>query len=690
MTMNFFEHQDKARQNTKQLIGLFGAAVLCIILTIYLLAVVVFGGNPSSGSKAARRSGSYSRQYDGSPQPPMVQSRRLQLWNPQLLGMVALPTLLLIGGGSLYKIQRLRAGGAVIAQEMGGKLVTPDTTNPDEQRLLNVVEEMAIAAGISVPAVYVLEQERGINAFAAGFTPNDAVIGVTRGCLEVLSRDELQGVIGHEFSHILNGDMRLNLNLIGVLNGLLLIYISGRVLADLQGSVRDRDGKAVPIALFGLGLIVIGLIGVFFGRLIKAAVSRQREFLADASAVQFTRNPQGIAGALRKISQHSHQALVDSPYAEENSHMFFGSALRFAFLGEMFATHPSLGQRIRRIEGGARLFEEAPVATGTAIAADESGVMGLAGNLGGASEPSATPAAMLTTQRAVAPAGVVAQVGTVNPEHYAYAKALVAQLPEALQGALRSQQGAIAVVYSLFLDEPESAVRQKQLEWLQQVEVAERLDQVTQLSELVDGLDPACRLPLLDLTIPALRQCSAKECQHLFKVVQGLVRADGRWSLNEFTLQVVLWHRLQPCVKTDLTVPVKFATLEAVWTECMLLVSVLAQVGETRPEAIAYAFRTGAFRLPGANPQVVPAQPLACTVADLQKSLEKLRFAAPKVKQGLVDACAHTVLLDSVVNVQEADLLRAIAITLDSPLPPFLSVQQGGATGRAKSGRKAV
>lgn len=676
--MNFFEHQDQARQNTRQLIGLFVAAVLCIILTIYLLAVGLFGGSMGYTSKSSRRSGSYSRQYDSVSQSPTVQSsRRLQLWNPSLFGMVSLPTLLLIGGGSLYKVQRLRAGGSVIAQEMGGKLVTLETTDPAEQRLLNVVEEMAIAAGISVPAVYILEREQGINAFAAGFTPNDAVIGVTRGCVEVLSRDELQGVIGHEFSHILNGDMRLNLNLIGVLNGLLLIYILGRILSDLRGSVRDREGKDVPIALFGLGLILIGLIGLFFGRLIKAAVSRQREFLADASAVQFTRNPKGIAGALRKISQHSRQALVDSPYAEENSHMFFGSALRFSFLGDMFATHPPLSQRIRRIEGGASQWLREDVdQVGTAIAQAETGAMGLAGG---------SSAVNLGPQRRVNPAGVVAQVGTVDPEHYAYAKALVAQLPEVLQGALRSRREAIAVVYCLFLDAPGSEIRQKQLDWLQKVEVAELLELVTMLSLAVDQLDVGVRLPLLDLTVPALRQCSAQECQQLFKVVQGLVRADGCWALNEFTLQVVLWYRLQPCVQTDLTVPVKFKTVESVWGECMLLVSVLAQVGETRPEAIAYAFRTGAFRLSGANQQVVPAQPLACTVADLQRSLEKLRFAAPKVKQGIVDACAHTVLLDSVVTVQESDLLRAIAIVLDCPLPPFLSVQQGPRKGGAKS-----
>ncbi|WP_421656189.1 M48 family metallopeptidase [Leptothermofonsia sp. ETS-13] len=272
----------------------------------------------------------------------------LGLWHPGLFWTVAIPTVVVIGVGSLYKLMVLSQGGSIITQEMGGRLITPDTPNPAEYQLLNIVEEMAIASGISVPAVYVLDGEPGINAFAAGFTPNDAVIGVTRGCMEILTRDELQGVIGHEFSHILNGDMRLNLRLVGVLNGILLIYILGRLAIEVR-SGRDRNGNG--IALFGLALLIIGSVGLFFGRVIKAAVSRQREFLADASAVQFTRNPDGISAALRKIATHHSHSLVQSPYAEGNSHLFFGSALRFDLFGDLFATHPPLEERIHRLEG---------------------------------------------------------------------------------------------------------------------------------------------------------------------------------------------------------------------------------------------------------------------------------------------------------------------------------------------------
>ncbi|MBC7968722.1 MAG: M48 family metallopeptidase, partial [Verrucomicrobia bacterium] len=377
--MNFFEHQDQARNNTRKLIILFALSLLFITVTVYLAAVVTLSGS-FKGSKT--RSPRYpsiecSQPRSAAPEPsvtpnfndpaqrfkprdpnrlaispapvqvpctPVAQKAAFSWWHPSLFFTIGTGTVVLVGLGSLYKIQTLKAGGSVIAQEMGGRLLLAEMAHPEERQLLNVVEEMAIAAGISVPAVYVMDGEQGINAFAAGFTPNDAVIGVTRGTLEQLSRDELQGVIGHEFSHILNGDMRLNIRLIGVLHGLLLIYITGRIVIDWRP--RNKEGNAVLV--FGIALVVIGSFGLLCGRLIKSAISRQREFLADASAVQFTRNPAGIAGALDKIAQHHYSSLVKTPAAESNSHLFFGSALRFNYLEDLFATHPPLAQRIRR------------------------------------------------------------------------------------------------------------------------------------------------------------------------------------------------------------------------------------------------------------------------------------------------------------------------------------------------------
>ena len=282
--MDFFQQQDKAHRKTKWLVIYFAMAVVAMIAAIYVAVLLIF-----SGVQAHQERSDY-----GQEQP------QFSVWNPQIFFGVSIATLAIIGIGSLYKTSSLAAGGSAVSEMMGGRLLSPNTTDPDERKLLNVVEEMAIASGVPVPQVYVMDAEDGINAFAAGHKPGDATVTVTRGCMKLLSRDELQGVIGHEFSHILNGDMRLNLRLMGIIFGILCLAIIGRVLLQTsRGGGRGRGQN--PLPLLGLVLLLIGYIGVFFGRLIQAAVSRQREFLADASSVQFTRNPGGITGALKKI-----------------------------------------------------------------------------------------------------------------------------------------------------------------------------------------------------------------------------------------------------------------------------------------------------------------------------------------------------------------------------------------------------
>ena len=325
MFMDFFANQDKARKHTKVLVVYFVIAVACIIASVYLASLVIFYG-------------AQSQQQNGDSIPALV------LWKPKLFLYAMLGTLGVVIVGSLYKTAELAKGGSAVAESLGGRLLAPNSTNPDERKLRNVIEEMAIASGVPVPKIYVLDEDEGINAFAAGHAPGDAAIGVTRGCMTLLNRDELQGVIGHEFSHLLNGDMRLNLRVMGVIFGILCLAVIGRILLYSR-SRRDKN----PLMLLGLALIIIGAIGTFFGRLIQAAISRQREFLADASSVQFTRNPAGLSGALQKIGDVGSR--VESPHAGEASHMFFENAMGKAFLGVM-ATHPPLEERIRAIDPG--------------------------------------------------------------------------------------------------------------------------------------------------------------------------------------------------------------------------------------------------------------------------------------------------------------------------------------------------
>jgi Zn-dependent protease with chaperone function len=420
--MDFFEHQDKARKNTKVLVVYFVIAVVCIIASVYLACLLIFFGTQS-------------QQHPGAPIPEFV------LWDPQLFLTVVIGTLVIVIFGSLYKTAALAKGGSAVAEALGGRLLSPNTTHPDERKLCNVVEEMAIASGVPVPKIYVLDNEKGINAFAAGHALGDAAIGVTLGCMTLLSRDELQGVIAHEFSHILNGDMRLNLRLMGVIFGILCLTVIGRVLIYSRGG-RDRN----PLMLVGLALIVIGAIGVFFGRLIQAALSRQREFLADASAVQFTRNPEGLSGALQKIG--SAGSKVESAHAGEVSHMFFGNGLGKSFLGSL-ATHPPLEERIRIIDpswGGKfkkistkRKSSRKP-AKPTSSRSPFPTIPGIPGASNGDSG---------FATNAVLMGAVLPNLGNPTPLHLRYAQELRSSFSEKVQSAAHEPLDATALVYAM-------------------------------------------------------------------------------------------------------------------------------------------------------------------------------------------------------------------------------------------------
>ncbi|HZL13906.1 MAG TPA: M48 family metallopeptidase, partial [Verrucomicrobiae bacterium] len=333
--MDFFQQQDKARKKTKLLVFYFACAVILIITMVYFVGLLVF--------KPLQMQHTYIQNLNNDE----LQQISFSLWNPRVFIGSTLITLAIVSIGSAFKINQLAGGGGTVAETLGGRLVNSNTTDPNERKLLNVVEEMAIASGVPMPKVYVLDDERGINAFAAGHAPGDAAIGVTHGCVTLLSRDQLQGVIGHEFSHLLNGDMRLNIQLIGILFGILCIATIGRIFLYSRSGGGNNRNNAGPF--IGLGLILIGAIGVFFGRLIQAAVSRQREFLADASSVQFTRNPLGLSGALQKIGRYSFGSRMESEHAPDACHMFFGNGVRDP-LFTLMATHPPIEDRIHAID----------------------------------------------------------------------------------------------------------------------------------------------------------------------------------------------------------------------------------------------------------------------------------------------------------------------------------------------------
>lgn len=652
---NFFERQDEARRNTTKLIGLFALAVTSIVLGVYFAVVLFLGW--SGGT--------------------------IDLVRPQLAVVVLFGTLALVGGGSAIKILSLRDGGHVVAESLGGKKIDHDPDSLAERRLLNVVEEMAIASGVPVPPVYVLEED-SINAFAAGFTPDDAVIGVTRGCVELLDRDELQGVIAHEFSHILNEDMRINIRLIGLLHGILLVGITGRVLMQSVfyggGRSRNRDGGKGRLALLALGfaLLVIGLAGFFCGRLIKASVSRQREFLADASAVQFTRNPDGIAGALKKIGGHDPGATVESDKAEEASHLFFSYALGGGFFSyRWLSTHPPLADRIERIDpefdgtfpsvsagkgkNGAQPQKQEAQREQAAVGTESSSRM--ASGLVGESPREESPTASASADAE----DVVERAGTVSVDQMERGRQLRDEVPAALYRAVHEPLSAVAVAYALLLDD-EDEMREHQLGILRERETRPVVEETERLFSDVSALPSRIRLPLLDLAAPALRECSEEQRTRLHDTIRALAEADDRLTLFEYALETIVRHRLEHVARPNAS-RVKVRRFAQIKEHLAVLLSGVASAGHSEARGAKRAFQAGVDKLRGQY-EVEGMEPSSVSAQELDAALDRLAGAAPSLKEAVMAACAQCARADDTVTNAETDLLRAVGIALDVPLPP--------------------
>ncbi|MGO9921148.1 MAG: M48 family metallopeptidase [Isosphaeraceae bacterium] len=646
--MDFFQHQESARRKTGLLVFYFIVAVVLIVLLVY---AILEGALALSGSRDA------SRLHTGFP-----------LWDPGLFGGVALLTLTLIGGGSAYRIASLASGGHNVAEMMGGRPLQHQTADPDERKILNVVEEMAIASGTPVPPVYLLEQEDGINAFAAGFTPRDAVIGVTRGCIRNLTRDELQGVIAHEFSHIFNGDMRLNIRLIGVLYGILLISITGWIIfRSTAGSYqyeqrRDGEKRGVnPWPLVGLALYVLGYVGVLFGNLIKAAVSRQREFLADASAVQFTRNPDGIAGALKKIGALAEGSRVRAPEAQEASHLFFGDAMG-RFLG-VLATHPPLVERIRRIDPSFDGdFSKVHVTTPEPVAPEAESRRSLT--------PQARPGRGVFAFNA---AQVVDRIGTVEPEQLAYASAILTSLPDLLKSLAYDPFGARAIVFALLLDHENETMRRSLLDRLGQHAEPALCSEVEKVLPIVHRLTPELRLPLVSMAAPALSRLSRAQFESFVRAVRDLALADNHVSLYEYALQRLLLRHVATRYGYALSPAVRYRSPEPLVGPVRHVLGALAHVGSAQPADAASAFALGiqALGWPGTDASLPPRD---LDLKSLDLALNELDAASPPLKRRILGACAACIGADGRVTLEEGELLRAIADSLGCPVPPLQSL----------------
>ncbi len=627
--MNFFAAQEEARKASRKLVLWFALCVLGVVLMVYnVLVIGLNSGDPDSG-------GTFSN-----------------WWRPELF----LITFVVVGGiiliGSLSKLAKLSGGGAVIARDLGGREVEPGTRDPKERRLLNVVEEMSIASSMPMPGVWVMEQEQGINAFAAGTDPSNAVIGVTRGTLDQLTRSELQGVIAHEYSHILNGDMKLNMRLTGWIFGLVMISVVGRVMLESLRFVRgSRDSKGgagivIAIALLGLSVWIIGSVGVLFARLIQAAISRQREFLADASAVQFTRYPDGISGALKKIGGFAEHGKIQAAKASEARHMFFASSS----LSSMLATHPPLDERIRAIEpnwngemlegGTDRVskseFQAAKSPTRTTSKATPPPIPGVG-----------------AVQDAMGPAG---DIPGMNPATAIIAAAAIAE-EESQNQALPQAQ---ALIFGLLIpsDDQETG-----LGILSQQGYDETvLDFAKEASTEHHAANSKHKLTCVDAALPWLRRMSHEQGRKMIDTIKLLAEADGQIDLFEFMLIQVGQRHIEIGLGMRQPSLIRYKRIGELEQEVANLLAIFSTISGDKkalePALTEYREHTS---------QDLPIVPMDFTVA--AEGLQRMDGSTPIVKKQILRLCWLTVNQDGEVNDSEAELLRAVAEALGCALP---------------------
>jgi len=640
--VNFFDAQDKARRVTRWLIVVFFIATLLIVAGVTLIfgaAIYLFA--------------------DGQ-----------IITHPTMLLPIAATTAFFILGATAYKTARLGRGGGQVAIDMGGTLVPPDVHDPLRRRLRNVVEEMSIASGLPVPEIYVLEEEPGINAFAAGFAPGDAAVAVTRGTLETLDRDELQGVIAHEFSHILNGDMRLNIRLMGVLFGIMVLGLVGKTI--LRGGYRAgflssrRKGAHPVVLVVGLGLTIVGWIGVLLARGIKAAVSRQREFLADASAVQFTRQTDGIANALKKIGGYSAHSYIRTVDPEEVSHMLFAGGI--AKLTSLFATHPPLIERIQALDPS---FRESDYPKRDIRRRNEADLPGQVSGL------TAGVSAALAVGNATGIADSIKDaIGVPQAKHVEFAQQLRKSFPEDLYDAAHSHELSLLLAVALAMH-ADSHVAGRQLRIVKDMLGDDRASFVARFhAELID-IGPAYRLPLLEIAFPTLKLRPTPQLEFLLQLAKRLIETDGQVELGEFCYYRILASQLSQAAAPGHSRRAVRSSKKSIRLAAVRLIRVLADQGNDDAESREHAFRAGIAAFGDWARETDASVAPDTRITALEKSLDTLGGLNSSGRQRLIEGVSRCIAHDGQLTLAEAELLRAVCTSLDCPLPPLLAATPG-------------
>ena len=645
--MSFYRNQDKAKRNTGLLITYLVVAVVLIVSAVNLVTYYAMVATLS---------------FDGDLKSWLTSSQSIA---------ITLIILLTILGASAVRTAQLSRGGEAVAEMAGATPVDPSTRDPKERQLLNVTEEMAIASGSPIPKVFVMRREAGINAFVAGTHSQNTVLAVTQGALDHLTRDELQGVIGHEYSHILNGDMKLNMRLIGILAGILMIGKIGEFLARssrYRAHGQSRRNNTHQLALLGFGLMIIGYLGLFFGRLIKSAISRQREFLADASSVQFTRNPAGIAGALYAIDKHAEHAYLATPNAEDMSHLCFGESLSIHF-GRLLNSHPPIADRIKAIDPSLLPLLKAQFQQRDLTPA---GIPSFRGNISATvSDFSSDLSSAFSPQsgpRALTPTAVKKTVGTPTPAHYDYAVDLHHSLPLQLQMWAHDSTMAELVLYGLLIqlnqhiDETLAVVVATWLNPEQSAELANCRQQIKTLAVVQ-------QFPLLEIALASLRNRPPGHRMEIIRHCDELIKFDDRIQLREFVFNFLVAEALKELVAQRPTL----YSLTPVKPSIAQLLALLARYSAPDPEQQRQNFYQ-VYRTFSTKPvdEILQRTPSA---KQIYRAIQQLKQLTPLLKQPVIDACIDIVLIDGSTTVTEFELLRMTCVALDCPIPPLLPDQ---------------
>ena len=646
--MDFFRQQDQARRYTLVLVSYFVIALILIMMAVNVIFYVFFA---------------FVDLYPYTPE---------SWFSSGPVYYISIATLALVLGGSLYRWFQLKSGGHAVAAMMGGQRINLSTDDAKQQQLINVVEEMSIASGVTLPTIYIME-EAGINAFVAGYLPTEAVMVITSGALEQLTREELQGVVAHEFSHILNGDMQINVKLMAVLGGILLISGIGRLLlSGHYGSSSRSYGRSTSggkssgaIIVLGLMLLVVGYIGVLAGRMIKAAVSRQREYLADAAAVQFTRNPTGIASALYKISQAKSSSLLRHPHAEDLSHMCFSYAVKSSFSG-WFATHPPLTDRIFRVDSR---FLSLQKAKKLAKKINENTKAHDKQAEAKQSNTPLTPDKLAAFAAAVTAAKLSGAVGQLDQPHMDYASKAHDSFSQPILDALHEKAGAKLLVLSLILSRMKI---QDGLGYLKGKINSEDEQALVELNAEVVKVDKQLRLSLFDLSVPSLKTMAVSESQIFIDLCEGLAQCDKVYTLHEFVLLSLINQHLAPDAAASKKI--KYHSFKVLRQEMRLLLSLMLYCSGAKESEYQVLFDKLA---PGFMLNEMSVMSLKDITSNrLKLVMSKLARLSPMLKKNIIEACADIALHNGLLGVTESELLRAVSGLLNCPLPPIINQLQ--------------